>query len=233
VAAEKEVNPDEIKLKLGVPVTEHVVIFGCNCRTRIGQDDVARYSGICLMPPEQFYDYLSALNDIDDEIGTVHVFVKPHPSDDLEMIEEMLNEIGNEHFHLCYPNLAGDYSRLERDKVGENLHNYELLAAASLFIGNLTSMFSESLIMNTPNVNIWTKELNYYFEHDRMDTYKDIANTVLNSESYKTELIKLLTDKQYHASSLAKQKSMLTPIFGMTKGDNAERIVEHCLGGTI
>ncbi len=205
------VDTKRILRRLKFAYDDVIVIFGATCRTRYGQLPEAQW-GACCMCPREYRRSLESLIELIDAVPRLRIMVKPHPADDVAMIERLIRSIGSPRVSLVTRDMG--------------YHNSELLAVSKLFVSSVSSMFAEAVLSGRVAVNIWTPDVNYLYEQARNDLYGTISVTVKGGDELRDTVRRLLHDEALYTREHQRAVSNLGHLFGDTDGHNARRAVE-------
>lgn len=205
---------ENILSRLGIPATNKVIVFGASFRTRLAEEHTNTF-GISLLSKASVIACFKELSGLCERLGNVSVIIKPHLSDDFETLKVLTHE------HL------GDNGLFAIED--ENLNNIELLAISDIYVGNLSSMFSEAVISNVPCVQIWNPEVAYFYERSRAWKYASMSILATTFAEMAGETERLLTNSDYRARELARARLGVEKYFGPMDGRNAERVATTIL----
>ncbi len=199
----------KVRKKLAIKPKDSVILFGGNHRTYFGMADNEQ-SGTACMSPLSIQKTLEALGDFAAARKNTHVIFKPHPADNIDMMQSICDDIG--------PPV-----RMLRPDAG--FHNLDLLTISTIFVSSVSSMFTEALSVNCLPINLWLDDVNYLYERERRDVWSEMAYTIDSIEELGPACEKFFDHRKDRDKALDHYKSALPIYAGQFDGNNARRAV--------
>ncbi len=210
------VDLEKIRSRLGLEEKDRLILYGATARTRYGMVRDQPWGTSCLSS-ETMEQSLLALKKVLNQVPHTRIIFKPHPADNIILIEELLKKIGDDRIKI----ITDD----------DGFHNVELLSVAELFVSSVSSMFSEAAACNCLPVNVWSPDINFLYEFNRNTIYNNIAVPVEGVDVLTETVVRLMQDNDLRARHLTRILEGLTDFFGSLDGKNAHRAVELALSG--
>lgn len=202
------VDKAAVKARLGLAPTDRLILVGLNCRTRFGE--LARGRGQGIVSPRTLERCITALAALAESLGNVRIIMKPHGSDDMDMLHEIMARCGR------------GLASVARNKV-EGFHNVEILAASELLIANPSSMMAEATCCGVPSVMLATPDVKLFFEEERISGYGSVGRRADSVEDMRDIAARLMTDPAFRAEELERSLEGVRLYFGAVDGYNADR----------
>lgn len=204
---------EKIRARLSLEPSQYVIVYGANQATKFGKVASRNFGAAC-MSPHAYGAVLRELAAYAHDTDS-YVIVKPHPSDDIDYIARLVDEMAELPVGLL------------TDKDG--FHNAEILAVSDVFVSSVSSMFSEAVLAGKPAINIWTPDVNYLYEGGRRVAFSPISITAESGSEIVDIIRRLRSDQEYYEAEMGRMTAGLEGIFGASDGGNARRLVDLAL----
>lgn len=205
------VDKATIKAQLGLKPHERLLLIGLNCRTRFAEQARGRGQGI--ISPRTLEQCVAGLADLALRLGDLRIIMKPHESDDMEMLNDIMARHGK------------GLASVARNAI-DGFHNVEILAAADLLIANPSSMMAEAACCGVPSVMLATPDARFFFEEDRIKGYAAVGKRAETVEEAINFADDLLTKHHLRQEELHRALEGVRLYFGPADGYNADRTAD-------
>lgn len=202
-----EAAKTKLRDALDIPEDHKVITYGASFLTKFGMgtDDLA---GIVCLSENSYREGLRAIAKVAQTYENMSVIVKPHPVDDLDLLESIAREFAPT---VKYLSPRSGY------------HNQLILSISDIFVSSVSSMFSEALGANCLPVNLWVDDVNYLYEYQRRTLWSNLAYTVDSFDDLSAALEQFLKNPSQRDELIGEYAKNLSRFVGEFDGKNSKR----------
>lgn len=205
------VDKAAVKARLGMDAQDRLILIGLNCRTRFAELSRGRGQGI--VSPQTFEQVVDVLAGLAERLGRIRIIMKPHESDDMDMLQDVLTRKGR------------GVASLIRNAV-DGFHNVELLAATELLVANASSMMAEAACCGVPSIMLATPDTQFFFEEERIAGYGTVGRRAESVDELAALAEDFLCNAESRGREVERALEGVRLYFGAADGRNADRTAD-------